>query len=887
MKVKHKSLDVNKDGYDDRLTLECTEKKGKKEKCSAVQLEMGVSDGSFIAVYDEYRPSEYIPDNAPLYFSPEFYYCKATGGSSCYHYGINPGISIAEKFSDTKPEPLSSDELQDMCIKEEHEMVIEENSNLTIESLCIEQAIHAPLKHSFQPYAFQYWEEIPKDQVRINYDKGIDKRFVVTEDDLALPAHRLYAPTFEKDTDFGQMRLRQNVILDVRARRSNDIRDYLYAYLENEIDGKFFADVLAERWLKTSTSDMRMSISDFMPLMKLDESVQQWLMDHRTVASQLDAEMVLDEIKKDIPVPEDQEGELLEKLEYILAYTHVDAISIVEGLAEEHPHLANKILKHDVPQTAQEFKSRLNSQSNSYEIIVESISKMESQDEYFKNKKIDNLKKSEIGFRLLVDAFAKQHPADFAIWSYSFLDDADPNGFSYSEPATLKAIVANADKVLKDPQNMRPLTVKLLAIAEKYEKKGAPAPDYCRDLVVDIGLMSTTADVQYIPEPPLLMELAAISRDAVGPLAIGIARKGKPSDMVAEWAADMLPKQSKPMAKLILAILSDSEKLTDIVADIDYTDKENRISAYQMIVRFAKPTDAVVDICKQGLYDGSLEIRYMSAMYMIENDVSEVSSILFEQYETYREEEAAKGDMTLEELAKMTFQPTFLKEYKDYWNTRVDGNPDGTPGPTMKQLTLFALSKFGEPKEAAPLLADMLYQEKDMDLMLTAQALVAVGGTNGLKRVIARITSMDSQPAPPELIAYASSAAVETGDETLAPLLYPCLLHYDKGVRQIVANNLKALGNEKTLLAILRDTDPGYKGSSALIRMRLVDALVAFGGESATKRLVELTKDPSAAVRLAASNAICKLKADSEDLLAAQKDPDISPLIDEIAGQCA
>jgi len=374
--TKVRTTDLNGDGYDDRIIESCDG--GTAGSCVAVQVEMGLSDGSYIPVYKE--DPEYNPlESDVLYLGPQFFADMADGAKTGFEAIAEPGAAAGKALSDG---PVQDDyDLMRMCF---------ENDGASDIVKCVKQARDYPAEHVFQsPALFREeavrlrpdWQGVeaksasdmrldyegsmqvtgqdPEDLDHNSWQNVVGAELIVSESALAIPLHELYSP-FEipqnptsRTAHYRRHKLRQNVILDVKASRSEDLREYFYAHTLGEIGDAELASAVVRLHEKAIVSDAKIKRSDMLGIMGLEGEVAElFASDPDNMVS---ADMVL---KKIIRAKVDEE---LKAAYRGLVMSIVAEIKKHPGLVDEFSMLINAVddiaLSHpEVEQTLKELK---------------------------------------------------------------------------------------------------------------------------------------------------------------------------------------------------------------------------------------------------------------------------------------------------------------------------------------------------------------------------------------------------------------------------------------------------------------------------------------------------------------------------------------------------
>ncbi|MBN1283665.1 MAG: HEAT repeat domain-containing protein [Proteobacteria bacterium] len=285
--------DLNGDGLADRIRMECRgDGPPSDETCLAEQVEMGLSDGSFISIFSTDTAS-YISDSDALYYSPQFFLHMATTGKRNRPDGTAmPGRSAGARFT-LSSKPLSRYDLINICAvnfakeaqqcerlygSQDHSTTCMQSAMAMAEK-CIDYAESDPSNHIFQTLHHEPKKnQMNEDMVMVL--EGSDDWFFGDRSDsgermrwlkaghvfggsvLAVPFHEIYAPfsVDESDPDEERLKLRANVIMDVKRGSSENIGEYLYAYALGEIKESELKEAFLRLWSAMDVSSLEMNI---------------------------------------------------------------------------------------------------------------------------------------------------------------------------------------------------------------------------------------------------------------------------------------------------------------------------------------------------------------------------------------------------------------------------------------------------------------------------------------------------------------------------------------------------------------------------------------------------------------------------------------------------
>jgi len=265
--------DLNGDGFADRITKICSE--GQPEECIATQVEMGLADGSFIEVYSGEDATD-VSEKETVFYSPQYFLDAAEGPQRASKLAL-PGRAMGvpvEIFT----EPLDANALKRKCLKLFSDQMIKQ---------CVEEAERDPDGHAFQPQLKD--GDLSDGAIRMErYDSlaAIGMSSLVDDEDLtetaspahaygrpamAVTMHELYAPFSVNPHDASEhrLKLRANVIADVKAKTSEVMGEYFYAHALGEIDDRELAHAARRLWGTYRLQDCTLPIHRLMPAIDL------------------------------------------------------------------------------------------------------------------------------------------------------------------------------------------------------------------------------------------------------------------------------------------------------------------------------------------------------------------------------------------------------------------------------------------------------------------------------------------------------------------------------------------------------------------------------------------------------------------------------------------
>lgn len=835
MEVHKKLVDLNNDGHVDRITSESRQDESGEESRSATQIEMGLSDGRFIPVYKLGEKSKLV-DGESIYCSPQFYLNSPINPASASSYFAEPGAAMGKKASPPRSEPYTRDELLVMCM--------DRTENIGQRISCIDQATQAPLDHMWQPDAVLYGSSsIPAGHILLDNHYTMDRDHLVSKGELLLPPQRLYAPFTVDGSRHSQNpehnktaphKLRENILIDVKAKRSTDMREYFYAFLEGEIHEALLAEVLAQRWNQTLLEEISISLADVIAICSLDQEVEQLLQEKPRLLLNAPEE-ILTEIEQKIRIEPSKRTKLLHAIDYISKFAQFNSSAMAEKLADEYPAVLNKIIRMDnLQQDASIWRSLL--KGVDLQMASSIPSHMTRLPEWNIKRIVDSVQKAAIRYRLMAMTFSNQHPVEFCLWAVEFIQDLKERPTKYHENKTAFAISNLLREKLDDPANTTPL---IKAFLTAWDRADQP-PDHLTVLIPEINRLLSVASSSKLPDSSDLLALADRIVQTEASVLVALGKKGDRSPEVLAWIEKIIAGHLSPLARAASAYTSLLLGEKSIPYLIDLTRNENtlvRLHAYKTLMMITA-TPQVIETLKEGLDDDNVEIRFLAANALMSQNIPEVATLLAQKLGQYRTAKKSQSRLAASSETANVETPIAM--------TRSQG---ANSAPTLKQLALFAISKFGQPAEAAHLLKEMLYDEEDeTDLTLVAQALITLKGIDGLKILLDRI---ESGHAPVILIEYASGMVVKIKAKQFAPRLFKCLFHSEERVRKMVASNLSALNDELVLAAIIHHS----YNKETHIRLRMAEALAYFNCDDSRDRLIELMLDDDEAVREAAEES--------------------------------
>ncbi len=895
MSDKIKMADINADGYIDRIGYDCEVSERELNSCFATQVEFGLEGGEFLPLFD----AESIEENAPIEAGDEIISSPTSILRSVLngYSDMEPGLEEIDAFAGDETDgrkPLSTDEIIDLCRErapgdydceamaisgpEDHiyqprdirryfsdeivELCRERIEDGAKQDSCIEEAKHAPDRHVFQPMSLRHRsmdeliaicreveptrgmvsacikaakedptghrhqrDVIPAGMLRCK--SGVVRaRDVITHPDALLHRpHELYAPIhLDRDTEQGH-HLRANVIARAQAGTSNDVREYVYAYFERAIDDAALASRLAERWMSITPADLAF--------------------DRKTV-------------KKLAQHPDPKE-----RARFVATYTKFDPSTLILALSKKHETLAQAIMGTEAfPSEENGYPLLITTQARADALILSGIAEL---DTFRRRSAFRQLARNEIKRRLIIDRYAEKHPIDFAVWATNFLGEPESNAVAITDNQTVRRHThLRLAAIVQDPKFTDALFAafheRFIGDIDAFRMKGTGQRKRLSTAELNLyaNLITMAQKAPQIPNAETLMTIGDNDVRTIPIVLFALAKKGERTKAIQAFVCRHLRPpigtiENVPMLASA-QLLEPSDAVDRLQPFLDSPEPLVRLNTYGMLIAIPKQDEALSALIANGVSDSDLRIQAMTANALFERGDARVAKRLFnEVLAPYAARTPSHAPFRSSIFDPVLRQRDLIHAQKINTPIIKDPNASEETAPTLKQFALFAIARFGQPQEAIDAVIELLETETDdIDLTLSAQALIALEGITGLERVLDQI---DARAAPGDLIRMASGAAVQLNATHLAPRLFPHLQHKESDVRNTVAQNLHALDGERILAALLEHST----NKNARKRRHYAEALGAFDGPESTARLIEMLDDRSRRVRYAAGGALKRI----------------------------
>ncbi len=536
--------------------------------------------------------------------------------------------------------------------------------------------------------------------------------------------------------------------------------------------------------------------------------------------------------------------------------------------------------------------------------------------------------------RLSLKQYPEDAPKAIVQLTDLLLENQGPN--KTFDPATIAA----AGKVLgdhfKDPKALKPMVFYIMEQSKAKNWKWAWR--HRLDIYIPLinNLLLSTRGADKIPSIDHLAKLEKALPDLRAAVLVAAAHRGvrtpearnflmgicenlskstNPKDlMVVAYAAPIAFQQDA--ASFLVQLINKTSTQMDTKGGIDDATglpgttlkdplEEVHMASYQALRAVMKPWVAsersqviraakikeTLDAFKKGLNDPSPRIQLFCAMVLIEEGYPDIAPILYKRLNDHIKDPMYSDRQSV--ALKILNDTINLDGYYEEGNLREFARKENMMKmpvefniPNMKEkvsitwksLTLFAIAKFGEPREALSLLSKLLDEEKnEVDLLLTAQALNALAGPRAVPLLFARLR----KPAPNSLFEYAISSAKAHKSTKAAPLVYQFLIHKNERIRRVALSTLKSFDSETVLQALIRDS----KKDDSKVRLLMAEYLGTYQDVRAAERLLELAKDPAEDVQKQAVLSLSYIKDEKAKQLiadAAKKDPELKTRLEPI-----
>ncbi|MFH1829561.1 MAG: hypothetical protein ABH871_02125 [Pseudomonadota bacterium] len=485
---------------------------------------------------------------------------------------------------------------------------------------------------------------------------------------------------------------------------------------------------------------------------------------------------------------------------------------------------------------------------------------------------------------------------------------------------TITAVGKLLNERLKDPNTLKPLVEYVVENSKTKNWKWAWRQRL--DLLVPMmhNLLLATNDADKIPSIAHLAMLEKELPDLRGPVMVAAAHSKDLAPADINWIKETFSKLAKsPITKdrmyvavaaplvlkekavlFLLRLIEDNAAYFEIKPGTDAVTglpgmiavdpmEEVHLAAYQALRPLIKPwlmsapnetfrtfnEKEVKKAYRKGLDSLSPMVQLLCAKTLVEIGDPQVASILYKKLKDYVDDPFySDGKKVVAAILDDSIMISAYAQKKHTVETPVEfeipqNNAKATV--TLKSLALFSIAKFGKPQESLPMLQKLLVEEKnETDLLLTAQALTALGGRSAVPLLFERL----KQPAPASLFEYTIMAVKMLNVKKAAPIVYQFLVHKDLSVRRAALFTLKSFDSETMLEALIRDS----KLENTNTRMLMTVYLGTYDDARAAKRLLELAKDPIQRVRDQAVNSLSLMKnQEAKKLIAstAEKDPEL------------
>lgn len=883
--------DLNGDRIPDRIVAECRANGNGTEECEALQVEMGLVDGRFLPIFEgSHMFNTFRGETA--YYSPQFYLDTLRQNPRGMNI-VAPGIAIG-RTAVAPRQPKSSEELIGQCRESVHDMARQ------IE--CVNEAARNPSEHAFQhPEVLHGVREPRPGHVMLGNFRETDRRHVVSMFAFKASMNGLYSPfKISPSNPESGYKLRENIFLDVRAGRSNDLCEYFYAFIEGGIDEEFLAKAVARLW-RTATFDSQIfTVREILPTLSLGRDLSLAIL--RDVDKKGDgffSRMSIDDMlrrySKEIKVKGTELDSLRERLAYCKKLAEFDLQAWFSEALKKYPFLSVGALNGErVPETPGEFESALLSINVSNAAALSTIpmyakmartGRITKEDLTYRiNSILRVVERSQVTFGILADLYAEKFAGEFFIWAAKFLYEQDARMAISLGDGTKKIAYNVLMERLDDQRALKTLVAAL--VAARRGTLDAP-PDYLLDLSKKAHVLITRADPENLPETGLLLEFASQYVQFSPAVALALHHKGDKSPRVVEWARERLEGSNNPMTTAAFTLLLGKEKVRYLLPLLSHRDVRVRHDALLQLGELDSPGDDVIRAMRAALFDENVENKFAAARALVKWRVPGVAEYLVRGHEEMKESRfetghaAGSGIATfygrkerqrrLDERGLIELSNGSARIESRYMLDTTDPAEEKFEGPfTLRHFAYIEAAESGGPLEIADIALQTLMSDGprssdadssvsiaryNIDNILAAQALIKIRGIDGLKEVYRRIAK---GRVPDFVIKFASGELVRLRARELIPQAFDGLLHPSPQVRNAVAINLRAMADPRVFAAIIEKS----RSQRPEVRAAMADALAIFGRRDGATRLLELRDDEDPRVSEAARRAIDMLVDD-------------------------
>lgn len=832
---KIKTVDLNKDGVMDRVTANCRTDTGGLESCHATQVELGLTNGNFIPIYDNSTPAP-LQEGTSVVYSPDYYFEM---GPNVGYYK-NPGyvVGTVERSRD-----YSGEELAKLC-----EQKLKDSPN-EIDQCIIDAKAHPEL-FTWQPSYSLFGFALPQGSVLLNDGRAVKNNHLLPSSHVSKQVQNIYSPF---KTANGSFKLKDNVVLDVRAKRSTDIAEYFYAFYENQISKEFLAQIIIEKWDSVLISRATFDLETLTELFQLTEE------EKKLVRSMINGDDRTLEKPKD--VEKDVSFNTTKKLQYIVWLLNANPFSVVENLAMDSEALRKKIIGDDKkPLTPEDYVGRLNGHSLSVRLLIANAQNTSS---ISANVAANSFYKQDLRLRFLAASFADKYPSEYILWASGFLHDVkdfieendrregDSKRQFLATGKTVELIQAKFTEKIGNGKNISPL-MQLVARGKGTEREIGYLAQLFNNRLVEFEKGS-------LPGADILIALAERNIQFKAGVLKALATKDDRSENVKAWVrktiSDPYLDYASRAESVKAALLLGDEGVKYVLKLTNDKDDDTRFYAYQALTKVDNPGAEVISALKRGIEDHNVIVKVACATRLIDLGVEDVAEILMSKIVGYRlmnnymRKRRTPVNFARHDIVADVVKRSMGVDGSVALSETVDPNAEY---PSLITCALLAAEKFKGPKDRVGVLEDILndLSLRSVDRLLAAQALVAIEGEVGLKKVV---NMFEKKKTPSEIIIFASFKAAELKAKDLFPQFYPHLYNPDPKVRSAVAGNLKELDKDMLLAVVLRDS----RSKTVKHRILIVQALASSSDNKAYRRLKEMyTSDPDERVRAAAERAL-------------------------------
>lgn len=845
-----KKFDFNRDGFLDQVTAACHQSPDGKEICRDYQVEMGLSDGRFVSVYDKEglkKKTELPKKGVSVFYAPEYY---AKYNSELSKKTPLPGAPLPlEARPGRPPSPLLT---KKELIKECNQRISPEETKERM--LCWKEAAQDPAMHIYQPenedpHLAYFISENKEEPVGSPLPLSLLVTDEAIEPDLFVPP------------ELGQQ-LNENLYAAVGSRSSQKLDEYLYALERKKITEEFLAETVLTHWERLA------------PQLFQSKSAQKKILS----ACRVDPELKAKFGKKLLTLLSAPSNLPHEALVFLFDLDPDETGKLYLGLLRKNSNLVLRqrildVLAEKAPSHLEPIQYVKALQDLRLQMLV---SIQPPKDDIAEKQRTKNIKKLVARAESYIAALS-QFPNLFpetliAIYDLMLLDGG-------------KKLVDFLKERLENSKTLRPMVAYLI------QQSGAKTdPDWMeryKGIIESVrNLLIMTSDSRDIPEIKDLLLLA----ERIPPLTSGVlvaaAQRGDShGEMVSlldQFANGATSEDNQKIIAFAAPRLAGSEATRYLLPLTKNPSEKVRLSAYQSLASLGLKDQQVVQAFKEGLKDRSLKVQIFTAHTLMEEKIAETALLLYPNLKNYVEGSKypighpitlrMRYPFSLSE--KIVTAMEFSREVEIKQPVGENEDPI-TIKTSLKKLTLNALAEFGGPADTVPLLANLLMEEQsEDDLNLTAHTLVQLSGFKALPALLDRLT----RPSPDlfyfNTIALFGGMAKSIGNakpkekreeayaeklvilKEAAPKIYQLVVHQSLEVRREALLSLLSLDKNLIRNALIRDShDP-----EPMHRARVAEAFGMLHDFQTAQRLIEMTKDSDPSVRVQVYKSLATMK---------------------------